>query len=98
MTTSIFESMLKARLELDERFEQTREEWRQECNARGEEIYYDMSNPKEVGVGCNEDCPDDCEQAHTMLVGQYKTRPCTRHFPGHACNPPWVGKIHNISA
>lgn len=80
---------IKASMDLRESYDATNRKWRQECNDAGLEIFYDMSNPKTVQADC--DCIDDCNC--TMQIGQYNTRPCTRHFEGHQCNPLGDAKI-----
>lgn len=83
-------SMWHELAELDNIRRATEESWLQECNEKGLEIFYDMSDAVERGVGCDSSCDDDCEEAHTILVGHYNTRPCKRPFhgrKGHVCNP-----------
>lgn len=87
--------LIKNRIELDEQFDRTNKEWRRECNEKGLEIYYDMSNPKEVAGDC--DCEGECTITHTMNIGTYKTRPCPNHSPGHQCNPVGNAMIKNLS-
>jgi hypothetical protein len=93
--SNLFTEMLKFHFEQSALYEKTWEEWRQECNAKGLEIYYDMSDAKEVSAPC--DCDEECDETHTMKIGTYRTRPCDEHFPGHVCNPPRFAKITGLS-
>lgn len=78
-------STMQLRAGLQHSFDQIFESWRLECNAKGEEIYYDMSKPKKRGM-----------DSETIEVGQYKTRPCPNHRKGHQCNPPAFPKLRGF--
>lgn len=82
---------IKASMDLRESYDATNRKWRQECNAVGLEIFYDMSNPKTFSA--YPDCGCDGPCLCLTEIGQYKTRPCTRHFEGHQCNPLGDAKI-----
>lgn len=99
MTDNRIISGMKAHFELEALYERTWNEWIADCNAKGLEIFYDMSNPNTVSHGCDDDCSDDCKE--TMKIGQYNTRPCTQPFhgrKGHRCNPPKYARITGIGA
>ena len=85
---------IKASIDLEAKRAEAEENWRKDCNARGEQIYYDMSDATERAVAC--DCAEPCGEDHVIKVGRYKTRPCPNHYEGHLCNPG-NAMIKNVS-
>ena len=69
---------LAARMDIDLERMRLESEEMADAEACGEELYYDMSDAKVRGVGCDPDCREGCEESHTILVGRWRRRAISR--------------------